>query len=56
MTASRIAELGGDRTRRLTQEERLMVGCVVVALLACLAIGFVVFFGPALDAAKLAGM
>lgn len=42
--------------RKLTQDERLMVACVVVALLACLAVGYVVFLGPAVDAAKLAGV
>ena len=42
--------------RKLTQEERVMVACVVVALLACLAVGYAVFFGPAVNAAKLAGV
>lgn len=53
MTQTRIAKLGGTR-RKLTDEERLIVGCVVVALLACLALAFV-FLNPAIDAGALAG-
>lgn len=42
--------------RRFTQEERLMVACVVVACLACLAVGYVVFVSPAVSAGALAGV
>jgi len=42
--------------RKLTQDERLMVACVVVGLLAFLAVGWAVCVSPAVDAAKLAGV
>lgn len=42
--------------RKLTQDERLMVACVVVALLACLAVGYAVFVSPAVSAGALAGV
>lgn len=56
MTRQRILQLSDMAPRKLTQEERVMVACVVVALLACLAVGYAVFFRPAVDAAKLAGV
>lgn len=42
--------------RKLTQDERVMVACVVLALLGMLAVGCALFFRPAVDAAKLAGV
>ena len=47
---------GWSYTRKLTQDERLMVACVVVALLACLAVGYAVFVSPAVSAGALAGV
>ena len=43
-------------TRKLTQDERLMVACVVVALLAFLAICWTGCVQPAGDAGALAGV
>lgn len=43
-------------TRKMTQDERLMVACVVVALLAFLAVGWTVCVQPAVDAGALAGV
>lgn len=43
-------------TRKLTQDERLMVACVVVALMAFLAIAWTVCVQPAVDAGALAGV
>jgi len=42
--------------RKLTQDERLMVACVVVAALACLAVAYAVFVSPAVSAGALAGV
>ena len=47
---------GWPHTRKLTQDERLMVACVVVALLAFLAVGWAVCVSPAVDAGALAGV
>jgi len=54
MTRQRILQLSDMAPHRLTQDERLMVACVVVALLAFLSMSWVCF-NPAVDAGALAG-